>query len=80
MEWLEQEANGNVTKWKIDLTTKKETDGTITKDVQRRVISEKGNVQIALDTALKNTKLIFMKFSMLQCTGMRLNVVDYNFF
>ena len=43
MEWLEEEANRNIIKWKIDLKTNKETDGTITKDVQRRVIAEKGS-------------------------------------
>ena len=44
VEWMEAEANGNIIKWKIDLKAKKETDGNITKDVQRRAIAEKGNV------------------------------------
>ena len=42
VEWIEEEATGNIIQWKIDLKSMKETDGKNTKDVQRRVIAEKG--------------------------------------
>ena len=42
VEWMEEEADGKITKWTIDLKTNKETDGQITKEVHRRIIAEKG--------------------------------------
>ena len=42
VEWMEEEASGKIIKWTIDLNTKKETDGKMTKEVHRRIIVEKG--------------------------------------
>ena len=42
IDWMEEEADGNITKWTIDLKAKKETDGKITKDIRRRIIADKG--------------------------------------
>ena len=42
VEWMEEEAEGKIIRWTINLTTNKETDGKMTKDVRRRIIVEKG--------------------------------------
>ena len=42
IRWKEEEADGKITEWTVDLKTETETDGKITKAVRRRMIAEKG--------------------------------------
>ena len=42
IEWMEEEASGDIIKWTVDLKSMKETDGKVTKEVQRRTIAERG--------------------------------------
>ena len=46
LNWEEEEANGNIVKWRVDLGAKDktETNGVITKEVHRRIIAEKGQL------------------------------------
>ena len=42
VEWEEEDIDGNVIKCTVDLKSMKETDGPITRDVNRRVLAAKG--------------------------------------
>ena len=43
VEWKEEEANGNVRQWVVDLKNLVETDGNTNQKVHRRTLEEKGN-------------------------------------
>ena len=59
VEWEEEDIDGNVIKCTVDLKSMKETDGRITRDVQRRVLAAKGEFY-RMDRAFKYNLMLIL--------------------